>query len=1133
MKIFTKALALAAILSAGAAHATPVVFEVNCTTGTFTETNGNGNYARTWVSTATNPSLTASTGGANNVDVRSTGALEVHSGNPGPCTLTFTTDEGWMIIGYSFTATTTTSTSTLNYNGTTAQVTPTTPITVNVTLAAGEAPSIGLTGDNKGVLYEDLRVTVEEVGNIDLNAPALEVDPQPAADKIGDLMQTDIVGNHFNQFTAWYHLTDGDYFLSGANATANTSKAQVLLDNNIAYTDEMLYCVVNGTLYNKAGGVATPVSGAVVNASGVTIGGKPVTANLAQKYCPIKVELGSVTNNNSGQQSTWNSCWTSNYEPVVTFSCAYNNMAINNGEFQIERGQSGGTWSFASQMPLYISDYTFLAKKNGSYTEETKFTPVGGTETALTEYYKRINGSGYNGETTLANFAQAGTNGKGAIVTDIYVTVRRSYARVNEREGYVIYKKEGVERRIPAIARVWKGDHAGRLITIYDYRHNGGDIGGGNISLQISVSDDNGATWSTPDYLKDKDGNYVTTYPEGCRKGETADNWATFQADPNTYWNVAFGDAAIVADRESGKLLMMAVGGPTGFFNGRYDNPNQCVRWTSDDGGDTWTPATRVTYDILDLLNGEPTYGKIDSQFIGSGRIMQSRYVKVGDYYRVYCVIASQNSGGNTRNFMLYSDDFGQHWNVLGGKEQCPTSTGAGDECKAEELPDGSVILAGRNRHGNRNFNIFRYTDVTKAEGKWTGHIVTDMGFGTINACDGEIMVLPAVCNDDNTDCYLVLQSFPYGGARNYVSIAWQGIKQGAVMKDADMFKTWEGRYRIANGSSVYSTMAWQANDKLAFFWEDKNCDGTYLDLSIEEITDGQYSYKPDVENKTAIRLTKELIEERMKEDFSALEGDYVGMMLKGNAAAIDKKAGEYQTTPSYKTYVQLNKLIYGAQKVDVADNGVYRFTSAHDGVYTSFTNPRYLAANGTNLISTETDDNNNLFKVESTADGYYTLYNDANKVYADTLLAGNNQALTVSTGRDNAGAFYFTSDNTGHTAIVNNGAKSGSYPAIHMAGNGNIVIWSTTAGASQWYMELIDEPDGYVAPTFTEPTYDDYEFNYEHNLPQSEVEADAIREVTLPADKELYFDLQGHQITTPRAGQLYITNTGRKVIRR
>ena len=72
--------------------------------------------------------------------------------------------------------------------------------------------------------------------------------------------------------------------------------------------------------------------------------------------------------------------------------------------------------------------------------------------------------------------------------------------------------------------------------------------------------------------------------------------------------------------------------------------------------------------------------------FMSSGKVCQSSIAKVGKYYRVYAALCTRKG-----NFVVYSDDFGDTWNVLGSAtESCAPQ---GDEVKCEELPDGSVII--------------------------------------------------------------------------------------------------------------------------------------------------------------------------------------------------------------------------------------------------------------------------------------------------------------------------------------------------------------------------------------------------------------------------------------------------------
>ncbi|MBD5325743.1 MAG: exo-alpha-sialidase [Bacteroides sp.] len=1148
MKSLSKAFFAAALLPLTAAAAVvpaptddPITITVDYSTGTLA---GSGNFRRTWTSNDDKTGLVIDLG-FNNMANLTSGPLQIYSGQAQTCTIALSMGDGWYVSNYSFTASTTaTGTKTISHNGSQSTVEPGTNATVNEKLDQETPVSLTLSGPNNAVVFNNFTITLSPMSP---EAPTLKVDEAPAADANCLMVPTNIVNGHFNTFTTWYHLMDGKNYLTGATlADAGSNSEQ-------AFADEYLFCAVKSgssyVVYNKAAGVAAPVAGASVNTTSLTVNGADVTPVFAEKFAAVKVSEGVMKRTDgSTNNSAWQGQWISNAEPTVTLSGSLNNMtctenatnsAARAGDFQLETGSNGSngnfTWTFGAAAGNAIYAYTFLARTNGEYTQTTTVTPNGGSATTLSTYNHRIQASGFD-DTRMASFVQNSLNGKGLILSDCYVTVRRSLIPANTRTGIKLFPHQGVERRIPAIARVYEGDHAGRLVAIFDYRHNGGDIGfNGNISLQIVTSDDNGATWTEPDYLRDAAGNAVSTFPEELRVGNgTA--LSSFKDDPNKNWNIAFGDAALVADRESGRLLLMAVGGPVSFWEGRYDKPNQCVRWYSEDGGQTWSEAQRVTYDLLDLFNGEPEYGKIDSHFIGSGRIMQSRYIKVGEYYRVYAVIASQNDGqgGSTRNWVLYSDDFGQKWNVLGGTDVCPVMTGRGDECKAEELPDGSVLIAGRCRTGNRNFNIFRYTDATNARGKWMDAVLTDMGFGSINACDGEIMILPVRDNNDGQQIYLALQSFPYGGGRNYVSIAYKALRSGSDIASPSSFTSFDGRYRVSSGASVYSTMAWQANNKLAFFWEEGSAiSGTYLDFTLEEITDGRYSFREDAANAKAIEMTRELLELRAEND--AFGSQYVGQPIRSKEFFLEA-CDEYDAAPSYRTYVKANKLQYeGNGLMQVLDGATYRITSAHDGTYASITEPQYLASDGSTLTTTDDGSaDNTLFIARSaatsrSANGQFMFVNKEHNKFIGNTPSTVETLIPMTDSADEAGKYTVSSRESGHSVLASAEPGHASYPALHMSSSKRVVIWTSSANASRWYMEMVDAPDGYELPEPSVPELDNYDFDYATNLPKPDG-TDTITNIEAATEGTRYFDLQGRPVATPRRG-IFITADGKKIL--
>ena len=132
--------------------------------------------------------------------------------------------------------------------------------------------------------------------------------------------------------------------------------------------------------------------------------------------------------------------------------------------------------------------------------------------------------------------------------------------------------------------------------------------------------------------------------------------------------------------------------------------------------------------------------------------------IKAGSHYRIYAALCARPNG----NRVIYSDDFGRTWKALGGCDALAAA--AGDEAKCEELPDGSVVLSSRIR-GGRLFNIYRYSDVATGEGSWGEAAYSsyeNVGcHSEDNACNGGILMIPAIRTEDRQQVTLALQSVP------------------------------------------------------------------------------------------------------------------------------------------------------------------------------------------------------------------------------------------------------------------------------------------------------------------------------------------------------------------------------------
>lgn len=398
-----------------------------------------------------------------------------------------------------------------------------------------------------------------------------------------------------------------------------------------------------------------------------------------------------------------------------------------------------------------------------------------------------------------------------------------------ERTEIFISKSDtAVHYRIPAIAALPDGG----VVAVADYRFSRNDIGivkDGRVDLRTRLSNDNGCTWEN-----------TTTVVEG--KGK----------DSPDFMNVGFGDPAIVADRKSGRILLMCAAGNVSFLDGTRECHLRIPRFYSDDRGKTWTAADDISEDLYKMFD-ESKFGPLKSMFITSGRIVQSKYVKVGKYYRLYCAALQITAKDEWTNAVLYSDDFGQSWKVLGNTDVAAIPEGA-NEAKVEELPGGDVVISSRTDLEGRLFNVFTFTNLKKATGNWgvmshsSSHnngIITEK-----NSCNGELLVVSAVRNKDGQRVELLLQSAPIGPKRSNVGIYYKALSLNKKYSSDEVAADWEGVYRTTDIGSAYSVMALLKNGQVGFAYEEKTYYKTsgmgytivYDAYQIEEITGGAYS---------------------------------------------------------------------------------------------------------------------------------------------------------------------------------------------------------------------------------------------------------------------------------------------------
>ncbi|MBQ8775025.1 MAG: exo-alpha-sialidase [Alistipes sp.] len=397
---------------------------------------------------------------------------------------------------------------------------------------------------------------------------------------------------------------------------------------------------------------------------------------------------------------------------------------------------------------------------------------------------------------------------------------------------FAVKTPEDIAYRIPSIAVT----PSGRLISVVDYRIVRSDIGvinNGRIDLHYRISDDHGHTWGETKVLVEGKG-----------------------AEAEDFMSVGFGDPCIVADRESNKVLVMSCAGNVSFQNGTRNRHQNIARFYSEDGGQTWSEPEDIAESIYSQFDAS-SYGPVRSMFVASGRIMQSSTVKVGSHYRLYCAVLVRDKSATHMNYVLFSDDFGGSWKVLGDINE-PAVYRTADEPKVEELPNGNILISSR-YNGGRYYNIFTYDSVAEGTGDWDEAQFSGATNGGVtaieNSTNGEVVVLPVVRNEDKKQMHLLLQSLPMGPQRANVGIYYKELASEVddYISPYELARDWDGVKQVSTKNSAYSTLIWQKDNNLGFLYEEETYGVSayeyggynivYDAFSLEEITAGKYSY--------------------------------------------------------------------------------------------------------------------------------------------------------------------------------------------------------------------------------------------------------------------------------------------------
>lgn len=796
---------------------------------------------------------------------------------------------------------------------------------------------------------------------------------------------------------------------------------------------EGYYMQLHGTSYkvNNFGGIGKLAFWAEGADAGSTL-----QIALAEGSLEVLVSNGSFTASNSNK--TWHSRWESSVIEGFSLSTGANNMTASGDYIAGYSGTAGSsTYTLTAPEGLIIEGYSFdfvNTNNDGSYSLTLNVNGKSYTSSATKQH---IDVSGL--EERVATFTQSGAN-KGITFSNFKVSIKRSTIIPEPQfDVFPTPTSAAIPYRIPAIATASNGD----IIAVADYRHSRADIGmatNGRIDLHARISKDNGKTWGD-------------IFPIINGQGAAGVN------TPGQMY-VGFGDPCIVADRESSRVLVLSCSGNVSFPNGQRNNHQGIAHFYSDDYGKTWSAPVDRSESIYSQLDNTP-YGPVRAMFVGSGKISQSKYIKVGDYYRIYCAVLVKDVNGTHINFALYSDDFGETWTILGDPNVAPIPSGA-DEPKADELPDGSVLISSRVT-GGRYYNIFSYTDSKKAEGRWGTHSFSgNSNNGTTaisNSTNGEIINLPAKRVADGKPVYIQLQSVPFGSGRANVGIYYKELESLTdFVTPAALSENWDGRHQASYLSSAYSTLCWQADNTLAFLYEE-DTHGTngggytivYKNYSLEQITDSAYTYYPELDGRA-------FITEGIDTKLSTVEldaGNYVGCLYPEAEEQINAALSAYTASPSQEAYEAINDAIINAPAIELVPGAWYRIRNTERSNASLYLQPE---AERVRASASSTANADQYFSFAPTADeGKYYLYNGNYEYYLGPLGANETQPI-VTQDKAAAGIWTVTTRNSGKSSIVCTN-KTGGNVGLHLAGdNVRLVPWTADAAASLWYIEPAEE---------------------------------------------------------------------------
>lgn len=289
--------------------------------------------------------------------------------------------------------------------------------------------------------------------------------------------------------------------------------------------------------------------------------------------------------------------------------------------------------------------------------------------------------------------------------------------------------------------------------------------------------------------------------------------------------NVGDGDVAVVVDRKTG-CVFAVWSGDKGFQGGTGSistaaNPAHVYFSRSWDNGESWEERHDITHFIYSNLCTKCDYTRknhFDRLFVTSGNGCQMR-----DGTLVFAVLVHEDVNNKNYNYVLYTEDMGDTWDLAKGRSQ----DGA-DEAKLIELNNGDLMISIRRTYS-------RSQEWSKDRGD-TWYRNQNMQNITHYRTNGDLRRMTSVIDGFDKNRILHTLIFNGGGRRNV-----------SLMISYDEGETWPYRKSIEFAGSAYSSVDSTKEGEIFVFYE-KDGPTTYdmnmAKVSLEWLTEGTDHYE-------------------------------------------------------------------------------------------------------------------------------------------------------------------------------------------------------------------------------------------------------------------------------------------------